>query len=123
MTSYASTAPLAQVYSLGWTYRQATAGSPKFVVVLALWLILGLQVLGLVLLVGQQLSELVGGRYRYMTSDGVIRVKGGEVTYAIFMMGVFAGLAAVYAAILWRATARYLRLRREQAEATSPDSE
>ena len=41
LSSYATTAPLEQIYSLGWMYRRALSQPPRLIVVLGIWLILG----------------------------------------------------------------------------------
>jgi hypothetical protein len=41
LSSYATTAPLEQIYSLGWMYRRALSQPVRPIVLLGIWLIIG----------------------------------------------------------------------------------
>ncbi len=41
LSSYATTAPLEQIYSLGWMYRRALSQPTRPIVLLGIWLIIG----------------------------------------------------------------------------------
>ena len=95
VTAHASIDPLGQVYAAGHGYRSATSGRPRFVVLLGMWLIFGPQ-LAVFLYV---LCALCCGPRGDVTAGGILG------------LAVVFGLGALYAAILWKVTSRYLASR------------
>jgi len=106
ITAIASFDPMGQIYSTGRAYQRAVTGRPRFFVVLAMWLIFGPQVV--TLLFGICAISLVRGsdRYGFMGSRQVT-FYGNEVLALLLMLGFL----ALYSAILWKVTVRWVRAR------------
>ena len=108
VSAHASIHPLWRVYSAGRAYRQAISGEPRLLVLVAMWLIFGPPLLSMFFLVYLRLRALGAfdpqNPWEYVQSDGVFVVKplGFVLTCA---------LMPLYAAILWKMTARWVNSR------------
>jgi hypothetical protein len=99
LSSLATMDPVKQVYAQGWAYRQAAWGRPNTIVLIGMWLIFGPMLL--------------------LPACGFVSVIydfNGLVTWDFDPLGftVTAGILAIYAAILYRVTKRYLQHRARQ---------
>ncbi|MEQ9460847.1 MAG: hypothetical protein RIG82_07840 [Phycisphaeraceae bacterium] len=130
ITAHASTGPLEQVYAAGSAYRGAVDGSPRFVVVLGLWLVFapGIVVSCLMTLAAagalMAWMESAGGDSRF---HGEPLIVTRHVTLdAVATIGApLLGLAvvALQVIILWKVTGRYVASRADLAVVEDPEVE
>lgn len=112
VTAHASTDPLGQILSAGRAYQNA-ASNPRAVVVAGMWLIFAPQVPLLLFGLLATLSNLIAPGHTYRYGDGSSITSVGEgFGIELMKLVLLAGLLALYGAILWNVTSRYVRARR-----------
>lgn len=118
ITAIASMDPMGQIYSATRAYHQAvTSKKPRFVAVLGMWLIFGPQVLFLAVSLFMTLSDVVAPGYIYRYGNGSFLVpENSDLGSDLFKLLFYGVILAVYIALLWRTTARYMRVRGSSAE-------
>ena len=106
VTPHAAMDPLGRVHSTGRAYRQAISGKPRLAVLVAMWMIFGPS--GIMILYGVYLSLLAMGvissHHRHVESTGLLS--------DLLKLLLIVSLLALYVAILWKITARWVRSRR-----------
>ena len=119
LTSYATTAPLEQVYTLGHAYRAASSGRIHPVVFYGLWAVLGLEALALILVgvtVGPAaVSPLTHGPEPMYEGVTVHADSWIERALVLLALGLGLFITALYVMLLWKMTRRYRAQRGEAA--------
>ena len=122
LTSYATTAPLEQVYTLGHAYRAASSGRIHPVVFYGLWVMLGLETFALILVAialgPTAVSPLAHGPEPMYEGVSVYGYTWIDRLLALLALALGLLVTVLYIMLLWKMTRRY----RAQRSAIATDA-
>ena len=120
LTSYATTAPLEQVYTLGHAYRAASSGRVHPVVFYGLWALLGLEALALILVAATigpaAISPLAHGPEPMYESVTTYTYTWIDRALALLALALGLFITALYVMLLWKMTRRYRAQRKKKPQ-------
>jgi hypothetical protein len=104
LTAHAEIDPMGQIYAQGDTFRKAIGGPPRTIVLVGMWLIFGPALIMEIAI----LQPTVSG----MLHEGANGIDMRSALTAVVLFLGLAGMAVIYAVILYRLTRNFFRFRR-----------
>lgn len=115
VTAHASIDPIARIHSTGHAYRNAV-NNPKRIVLIGMWLLISPQIPVLAFALFLTVSNLVAPGHSFQFRGGLLTPHRDATPLEILKLIFVVALLAVYIAVLWKVTSRYVRQRTKRQQ-------